>query len=229
VKTRILYIEDEKFLGKIVCDTLEKNGYDVKWVMDGAGVMPVVENFNPHLCVIDIMLPGIDGYTLARNIKGLHPDTPVIFLTAKSETGDVLKGFESGGTDYIKKPFSLEELIARIENQLKMVDGREDQKNELTEIGIGHFIFIPGKYELRKDNKIIRLSNRDTEVLSFLAANKNKVVERKSLLISVWGDDSFFNSRNLDVYIRKLRKYFSGDPSVEIKTLKGKGYILTDC
>lgn len=229
MKTRVLYIEDEEFLGKIVFDTLEKNGYDVKWVMDGAGVMPIVEDYKPHLCVIDIMLPNIDGYTLARNIKGLYPGTPVIFLTAKSETGDVLKGFKSGGTDYIKKPFSLEELIARIENQLKIVNGRADQENELTEIGIGHLIFIPGKYELRKDDKIIKLSNRDTEVLSFLAANKNKIVERKGLLMAVWGDDSFFNSRNLDVYIRKIRKYLSTDPSVEIKTLKGKGYILSDC
>jgi DNA-binding response OmpR family regulator len=152
---------------------------------------------------------------------------PLIFLTAKSETRDLLKGFDSGGTDYIKKPFSLEELIARIENQLQLSGARDNQRFE-TEIRIGTYTFSPHKFELVKDGETVRLSNRDTEILSVLAANKNRIVDRKDLLLTVWGDDSFFNSRNLDVYIRKLRNYLSDDRSVEIKTLKGKGYLLSD-
>ncbi len=228
MRIRVLYIEDEEFLGKIVRDTMEKESYDVYWLKDGGSVMQVLEEFDPDICVVDIMLPSVDGYTLARNIKVLHPEMPIIFLTAKSETGDVLKGFDSGGTDYIKKPFSLEELIARIENQLQIVNGKKEKKTGSAKINLGIYIFYPGKYELHYKSRRIKLSNRDTEILSILAANKNSVVDRKEMLISVWGDDSFFNSRNLDVYIRKLRKYLADDPSVQIRTLKGRGYTLLE-
>lgn len=226
VKKRVLYIEDEEFLGKIVRDTLDKEGYDVCWLKDGGGVMKVLEEFNPDICIVDIMLPSVDGFSLARNIKGLYPETPLIFLTAKSETKDVLKGFDSGGTDYIKKPFSLEELIARIENQLYLKNSTKRANEEEIKIRIGKYDLFPNKFEMEYGGKTIKLSNRDTEVLSILAANKNRVVDRKDILMTVWGDDSFFNSRNLDVYIRKLRMYLSDDRSVEIKTLKGKGYML---
>jgi len=226
VKRRVLYIEDEEFLGKIVSDTLEKEGYDVIWLKEGSGMINILEETRPDICVMDIMLPNIDGYTLSKNIKGLYPWMPLIFLTAKSETKDLLKGFDCGGTDYIKKPFSLEELIARIENQLQLSGVRDKNHKGESEIKIGSYNFFPNKYELEKGGKIAKLSNRDTEILSVLAANKNRVVDRKDLLLTVWGDNSFFNSRNLDVYIRKLRKYLSEDQSVEIKTLKGKGYML---
>jgi len=227
MKRKVLYIEDEEFLGRIVSDTLEKEGYDVTWLKEGTGMMNMLEGIKPDICVVDIMLPNIDGYTLSKNIKGLYPWMPLIFVTAKSETRDLLKGFECGGTDYIKKPFSLEELIARIENQLQLAGARDLHKFE-SEIRIGTYIFSPNKFELLRDGKTTRLSNRDTEILSVLAANKNRIVDRKDLLMTVWGDDSFFNSRNLDVYIRKLRKHLSDDQSVEIKTLKGKGYLLSD-
>jgi DNA-binding response OmpR family regulator len=227
VKKKVLYIEDEEFLGRIVSDTLEKEGYDVTWLQEGSGMMKILEETKPDICVVDIMLPNIDGYSLSKNIKGLYPWMPLIFLTAKSETRDLLKGFDSGGTDYIKKPFSLEELIARIENQLQLSGARDNQRFE-TEIRIGTYTFSPHRFELVKDGETVRLSNRDTEILSVLAANKNRIVDRKDLLVTVWGDDSFFNSRNLDVYIRKLRNYLSDDRSVEIKTLKGKGYLLSD-
>jgi len=227
LKTRILYIEDEEFLGKIVRDTLEKEGYDIYWLKEGGGVIHILEKYKPDICVVDIMLPNVDGYTLARNIKGLYPAMPLIFLTAKSETMDVLKGFDSGGTDYIRKPFSLEELVARIENQLKITNGTVNNKPDMAGINLGVYTFFPSKYEMHCKSRILKLTNRDTEILSVLVANKETIVNRKDLLMAVWGDDSFFNSRNLDVYIRKIRKYFSEDPSVQIKTLKGKGYILT--
>lgn len=229
MKKRILYIEDEEFLGKIVRDTLEKEGYDVYWLKDGGGIIHMLEEYKPDICVVDIMLPNVDGYTIAKNIKGLYPAMPLIFLTAKSETMDVLKGFDSGGTDYIKKPFSLEELVARIENQFQIVNGIGNTRTDSSEIQLGIYTFYPGKYELHIKSRRIKLSNRDTEILSVLASSKNSVVDRKDLLMTVWGDDSFFNSRNLDVYIRKLRNYLADDPSVQIKTLKGKGYLLIDC
>ena len=226
MKTKILYIEDEEFLGKIVKDTLEKKNYEVRWERDGATVMSSFEVFRPDICVVDIMLPNIDGYTLSRNIRGLYQDIPIIFLTAKTETADLVKGFEAGGTDYVKKPFSIEELIARIENQLAIHNGRKQESTESDVILIGSYRYYPSLYELRKGEEAIKLSNRESQVLSMLCANRNHVTDRRNLLLSVWGDDSFFNSRNLDVYIRKLRQHFKDDPRVSIETLKGKGYLF---
>ncbi len=207
-------------------DTLQKQGYDVLWEIDGANVVSAFENYSPDICVLDIMLPNIDGYSLCRSIRGMFPQLPVIFLTAKTETHDILKGFESGGTDYVRKPFSIEELIARIENQLKLGKRYSPQTNEDSVASIGTFIFEPASYELRSPARIIKLSNRDMQVLRMLYANRNRITPRKDLLLTIWGDDSYFNSRILDVYIRKLRGYFLSDPSVEIITLKGNGYIF---
>lgn len=226
MKIKIMYIEDEPALGKIVKETLEKKGFEVHWETDGAKVMGRLYSYIPDIFVLDIMLPNIDGYSLCRNIKKLHPAIPVIFLTAKVETADLVKGFEAGGTDYIRKPFSIEELIVRINNQMQM-KGNFVRKEELAEeIPLGRYQFYPKRFELHSPSKIIKLSNRDMEVLSLLAANLNRITERRMLLLSVWGDDSFFNSRNLDVYIRKLRSYFQEDESIEIQTLKGKGYLF---
>ena len=228
LKRKVFYIEDEPFLGKIVKDTLENQGFDVLWETDGAKVMQHFESYTPDICVLDIMLPNMDGYSLCRQIRSIFPNMPVIFLTAKVETSDLVNGFESGGTDYIRKPFSIEELIVRINNQLQIVSGSSQNETDPDrEINLGKYTFFPGRYELNSGNKTIKLSQRDMQVLNILASNKNQVVERKNILISIWGDDSFFNSRTLDVYIRKLRDYLKDDPSVEIVTLKGKGYLFT--
>lgn len=225
--TKILYIEDEIHLGRIVSETLEKHGYNVVWESDGAKVMDHFKSFEPHLCVLDIMLPHVDGYELCRQIKLRSPDLPVIFLTAKTETPDLIKGFEAGGTEYIRKPFSMEELIVRIQNQLhlnasvKAGSGISDRV-----IKLGTYTYNPQRYELSSPEGVITLSQRDSEILGLLATSLNRVIDRKQLLLSVWGDDSFFNSRNLDVYIRKLREYFKHDPGIKIQTLKGKGYLF---
>lgn len=225
MKVKILYIEDEPFLGKIVKETLESQGYEVVLVADGALVMKAFESFTPNICILDVMLPHIDGFTLGQQIRKSYSKLPIIFVTAKVETDDLIKGFESGGTDYIKKPFSTKELIVRIENQLKILSsGYQNQNNKNNKINIGRFVFNPDKYELVIDDSITKLSSRETEVLSLLTANPNNTIDRKTLLMEVWGDDSYYNSRNLDVYIRKLRNYFASDPQVEIITLKGKGY-----
>lgn len=229
MRTRIMYIEDEPYLGKIVNETLEKQGFEVLWETDGARVINRISGFSPDICLLDIMLPNIDGYTLCKHIRKLYPLLPIIFLTAKTETADLVRGFEAGGTDYMRKPFSIEELIVRIKNQLHLSGMRNTNDNKVNmpeEIPLGKYRFYPKTYELHTPSKIIKLSNRDMEVLLMLTANPNRITDRKQLLLSVWGDDSFFNSRNLDVYIRKLRDYFKEDISIEIKTLKGKGYLF---
>ena len=225
-KIKVYYIEDELSLGKIVSDTLEKQGYEVKWESNGARVISGLENYNPEICVLDIMLPNVDGYTICRTLRSRFPLLPVIFLTAKTDTPSLVKGFESGGTDYIKKPFSIEELIIRIENQLKLVKTRMDNQTETDLLMIGSFRFDPLRYELQSPSGNIKLSNRDMQLLKMLYANRNRITVRKDLLMAIWGDDSYFNSRNLDVYIRKLRHYFSADNPIEIITLKGNGYLF---
>ena len=226
MKTRILYIEDEELLGKIVRDTLEKKGYEVVWEKDGAKAMSAFDHFNPDVCVVDIMLPNVDGYTISKNIRGLYPDLPIIFLTAKTETADLLKGFESGGTDYMKKPFSIEELEARIKNQIALHKGKIYESSIRDLIRLGKYSYYPALLELRNQGHVTKLSHRDTQVLNILCANANHITDRKNLLMSVWGDDSFFNSRTLDVYIRKIRQYLKDDPRISLQTLKGKGYLF---
>lgn len=222
---KILYVEDEPFLSKIVKDTLESQDFEVKLVADGALVMNAFNDFTPDICILDIMLPNVDGLSLGKQIRNRYPALPIIFLTAKIGTDDLVKGFESGGTDYIKKPFSVKELIVRIQNQLQLSSGTSSKNNSrVDEIILGDIHFFPGKYELISKGKQIKLSSRESQVLNILAAHKNETVERKLILVCVWGDDSYFNSRNLDVYIRKLRKYLSADKRIEILTLKGVGY-----
>jgi DNA-binding response OmpR family regulator len=220
-------VEDEQSLGKIVTETLEKLDFEVRWETDGKMVMGHISNFVPDICILDIMLPNIDGYTLCKEISSICPALPIIFLTARVETADLIKGFEAGGTDYIRKPFSLEELVVRINNQFRIKGIVKLKPSQISdEIKIGLFTFFPRRYELHTSNGIIKLSQREIQVLNHLVSNLNHVVDRKNLLLTVWGDDSFFNSRNLDVYIRKLRQYFKEDPSILIQTLKGKGYLF---
>jgi DNA-binding response OmpR family regulator len=225
-KIRVFYVEDEQSLSGIVCDTLRKQGFDVDLESDGARVISYLEKNSPDICVLDIMLPNIDGYSLCRTIRGMYPLLPVIFLTAKTSTSDLVTGFQAGGTDYIKKPFTIEELIARIENQMNLRKGIYNQMQSSETIKIGDSVLDTVTYELKTPASTTRLSNRDMQVLRMLHANRNNVLSRKDLLISVWGDDSYFNSRNLDVYIKKLRNYLASDSSIRIITLKGSGYLF---
>ncbi|MHC1778063.1 MAG: response regulator transcription factor [Lentimicrobium sp.] len=225
MKTRVLYIEDEPFLGRIVSETLQQQGFELHLVADGAQVMKAMQSFHPDICVLDIMLPNVDGYTLCREIKAQKPGLPVIFLTARSETADLVKGFEAGGTDYIKKPFSMEELIVRINNQLQLLSSKKKPFAEEDMI-IGKYRLSASRYELISPTTTHKLSAREMEILQLLTSGNNRVVERRDLLMQVWGDDSFFNSRTLDVYVRKLRSLFAEDPDIELVTLKGKGYLF---
>ncbi|NBW36632.1 MAG: DNA-binding response regulator [Cytophagia bacterium] len=221
--TKILYVEDEPFLGQIVKESLESRQYEVCMVEDGKDAVQVFSQINPDICVLDVMLPGKDGYTIGKEIRSLNPGIPIIFVTAKIQTEDLLKGFESGGNDYLRKPFSMEELIVRINNLLFITQSRDSIVGKEI-LKIGTFDFNTQRFELKRGDQIRKLSHRESELLSILYQNKNRTTQRKDILMKLWGDDSFFNSRNLDVYITKLRDYLKEDPSIEIITIKGVGY-----
>ena len=224
--TKILYVEDEPALGKIVKESLQSRKYQVSMAEDGLQGLRFFEKENFDICVLDIMLPKMDGYSLAGEIRKISPQIPIIFLTAKSQVEDVVKGFQTGGNDYLKKPFSLEELIVRIENLLSITNGQNlSNKQELV---FGKFTFYPSKFELKSpDGNLRRLSYKEAGILMMLLENTNQTIERKEILLKIWGDDSFFNSRNLDVYITKLRDYLKPDPTIQIITIKGIGYYFS--
>lgn len=220
---KVLYVEDEIFLGKIVFETLASRGFDVLMETDGSRVMDAFASFNPDICVLDIMLPNRNGIEIAEEIRAGNTTVPVIFLTAKTQTEDVVKGFKTGGNDYIRKPFSMEELIVRIENALKTKAGDQTSGVEMA-VMIGKFCFDGNKQLLILNGEGRKLSFRETELLRYFCLNTNVLIQRKELLNYIWGNDSFFNSRNLDVYITKLRGYLKEDPDLQIITIKGVGY-----
>ncbi len=221
--TKVLYVEDELFLGKIVKESLESRGFDVIMETDGAKATELYKKSKPDICVLDVMLPNKDGFTIADEIRELSEDIPIIFLTAKTQTQDVVKGFTLGGNDYIRKPFSMEELIVRIQNALKNKAGG-DQRITSDNVTIGKYSFQVNRQVLSSGKEDRKLSFRESELLKVLYQNREKIIDRKDILNLLWGNDSFFNSRNLDVYITKLRSYLKEDPALEIITIKGVGY-----
>ncbi len=221
-KIKILYVEDEPFLGRIVKESLESRDFEVIMVADGDEAKRTFERDKPDICVLDVMLPSKDGYAIAKEIRHVNPDVPIIFVTAKNQTEDVLKGFEVGGNDYLRKPFSMEELIVRITNLLNL--SQKTGKALPENVVLGKYEFIPLRYELKQGESVKKLSHREASLLQMLIENRNATVQRKDILLKLWGDDSFFNSRNLDVYITKLRDYLKEDPKIEIITIKGIGY-----
>lgn len=221
-KIKILYVEDEPFLGRIVKESLESRDFEVIMVTDGQQAQRVFERDKPDICVLDVMLPSKDGYAIARDIRQVNPNVPIIFVTAKNQTEDVLKGFEVGGNDYLRKPFSMEELIVRVTNLLNL--SQKTNKALPENIELGKYEFNVLRYELKIGESVKKLSHREASLLLMLSENKHSTVQRKDILIKLWGDDSFFNSRNLDVYITKLRDYLKEDPAIEIITIKGIGY-----
>ena len=223
-KTRILYVEDELFLGKIVKESLESRHFDVTMESDGVNVLSVFKQLNPDVCVLDVMLPNKDGFTIAGEIREINAWVPIIFLTAKTQTDDLVKGFSVGGNDYIRKPFSMEELIVRIENALRFKEQGARPGNGKDTLQIGKYNFYVSRQLLTGFNEERKLSFRESELLKLLYENREKIIDRKDILNLLWGNDSFFNSRNLDVYITKLRSYLKEDDLLEIITIKGVGY-----
>lgn len=221
---RILLVEDEVLLGKIVKESLEVRGFTMYHALDGKEGLKRYRELKPDLIVLDVMMPEMDGITLAREIRKNDRYTPIIFLTSKSQTQDVVKGFESGGNDYLKKPFSMDELIVRIRELLSRGAGAPNGPS--TVFQIGRYQFDYEKQCLRDDNGNQQLSHREAEILMRLCMQTGRVLERKQVLLDLWGDDSFFNARSMDVFISKLRRYLKGDPSVQIVNIRGVGYKL---
>jgi len=222
MSTKILYVEDELFLGKIVKESLQTRGYDVTMESDGARVLDVFKQLNPAVCVLDVMLPNKDGFEIAEEIRALNPQVPILFLTAKTQTADLVKGFTLGGNDYIRKPFSMEELIVRIDNVLRKAERPASPAAD--HIRIGRFKFYTNRQVLANGADEKKLSYRESELLKLLYENRDGIIDRKNILNLLWGNDSFFNSRNLDVYITRLRVCLKEDESLEILTIKGVGY-----
>ena len=223
-KTKILYVEDELFLGKIVKESLESRQFDVIMESDGMQVLSVFRETKPDVCVLDVMLPNKDGFTIAGEIREENAHVPIIFLTAKTQTDDLVKGFSIGGNDYIRKPFSMEELIVRIENAVRFKEQRSKTGNGKDLLQVGKYSFHITRQILSGYNEERKLSFRESELLKLLYENRDRIIDRKDILNLLWGNDSFFNSRNLDVYITRLRSYLKEDELLEIITIKGVGY-----
>jgi DNA-binding response OmpR family regulator len=222
-KIRILYAEDEVFLGKIVKESLESREFEVWMEHDGGSVLDAFSRWRPDVCVLDIMLPNKDGFELADGIRRLDERVPILFVTAKTQTDDVVRGFSAGANDYIRKPFSMEELIVRIQNALRRGNNGHAGIGADT-VSLGRYRFQPRKQALTLQDAERKLSFRESELLRYLYEHRDIVIPRKDILLVLWGNDSFFNSRNLDVYIAKLRGYLAGDDAVDIITIKGIGY-----
>lgn len=220
-QAKVLYVEDELFLAKIVSETLQSRGYSVALVTDGAKALEQFEKEVPDICILDIMLPNKDGFEIADGIRERDSQVPIIFLSAKSQTSDVVNGFRLGANDYIRKPFSMEELIVRMEHVLK---DKALAPETTEEIVLGQYVFNTRRQTLVHQAETKKLSYRESELLKLLCENRSRVLPRTDILTLLWGSDSFFNSRNLDVYITKLRSYLKLDPSIEIITIKGIGY-----
>jgi len=222
-KIKVLYVEDELFLGKIVKESLESRGFEVLMESDGARALPSFTKLRPDVCVLDVMLPNKDGFEIAEEIRGLDKEVPILFVTARGRTEDVVKGFSLGGNDYIRKPFSMEEMIVRIHNTLRNKEGSVSSLSG-DPVAIGKFRFLWKRQVLALAGVERKLSFRENELLKFLYSHRDAIIDRKEILQLLWGNDSFFNSRNLDVYITKLRGYLKEDDALEIITIKGVGY-----
>ena len=222
----VLLIEDEPALGMIVKDSLDVRGFTVRYATDGDVGLAMFHQERPDIVVTDVMMPNLDGFSVAKQIRQTDTDVPILFLTARSQTADVVRGFELGGNDYLKKPFSLDELIVRINALLRRNVGLRSEVPELDWVGIGRYQFDAPKQKLSLDGCDIRLSHREAELLHHLYEQRNQVLERNAVLLKLWGDDSFYNGRSLDVFITKLRRHLRDDPSVQIVNVRGIGYKL---
>ncbi len=223
-KLRILLCEDDENLGMLLREYLAAKGYEAELYADGEeGYKAFVKN-KYDICVLDVMMPKKDGFTLAQDIRALNTDIPIIFLTAKTLKEDILEGFKIGADDYITKPFSMEELVFRIEAILRRVRGKKNK--ECTVYNIGRFVFDTQKQLLTIGNKQTKLTTKENELLALLCSHANEILQRDFALKTIWIDDNYFNARSMDVYITKLRKHLKDDDQIEIINIHGKGYKL---
>lgn len=226
-KTKILLVEDDFNLGLVIQDFLSLEGYQVHLCRDGKEGLQKFNKNNYDLCLLDVMLPEKDGFSIAEDIRKVNLEVPIVFLTAKSLPEDKVKGFKAGGDDYITKPFNNEEFLLRIKAILKRTAGtviEEDENKGVYELGDYKFDSI--NLRLYINDKEKKLTKRESAILKLLTEHKNKVIERSLVLNLIWGDDNYFNGRSLDVFITKLRKYLADDEKIQINNLHGVGFKL---
>ncbi len=224
-KAKILLVEDDQNLGSLLSDYLSVKGYETTWEDNGEkGLKSFIDN-QYDICLLDVMMPIKDGFTLAREIRNLNNDMPIIFLTAKSMKDDKLEGFKAGADDYMTKPFSMDELLVRIQAVLRRSLGT-DLADEKTKFEMGTLTFDSNKQVLSSATDEHKLTSKESQLLRLLALNPNKVLERSVALNKIWSDDSYFNARSMDVYITKLRKYLKLDPNIQIQNVHGRGFKL---
>ena len=225
MKVKILLVEDDTSLGFVIADQLRSDGYQVTLCTDGAEGFKRYNEEVFHLCIFDVMMPKKDGFSLARDVRKMNAEIPILFLTAKSMTEDKVEGFKAGGDDYLTKPFSTEELQLRISALLKRVNIKPENQEELT-IQLGQYLFDTENYTLIHPNFEKTLTKKEAQILKVLCKFKNQVVAREVVLNAVWGQDDYFVGRSLDVFITKLRKYLKEDPSIQIQNIHGIGFKL---
>ena len=223
-KIKLILAEDEIALGQIIKESLETRDFDVILCENGVKAFEKYKSEQPEILVLDVMMPKKDGFTLAKEIRAIDKRIPIIFLTAKSQTEDVVEGFTIGGNDYLKKPFSMEELIVRIHNLLN----RNQVQKTADILNIGEYQFnFPKQLLHYKEEAPLQLTHREAHLLFHLIKNQNKVLDRSLILNKLWGTDDFFSARSMDVFISKLRKKLNKDDSIQIINVRGFGYKLT--
>ena len=222
---KILLAEDDSNLGMLLSNYLEAKNYETTLFMNGRSALKVFSAGMFDLCILDIMMPEMDGLTLARVIRNHDPEIPIIFLTAKNQQDDIIEGFKTGADDYITKPFSMEELLYRIEAIFRRTSGAGTYKSEGLS-HIGGYTFDNKRQLLIYNEQRINLTTKESELLDLLYRHKNQILERNFALKTIWIDDNYFNARSMDVYITRLRKYLKNDPAVKILNIHGRGYRL---
>lgn len=223
-KLRILLCEDEESLGMLVREYLQGKGYDAELYLDGEAGYKAFMRGKYDICLLDVMMPKMDGFTLAREIRIVNSEVPIIFLTAKNLKDDILEGFKLGADDYLTKPFSMDELVYRMEAILRRVKGKNQRS--VSRYQLGKFTFDTQRQVLSIGDKQSKLTTKESELLTMLCSHANEVLERELALKTIWIDDNYFNARSMDVYITKLRKHLKDDPTIEINNVHGKGYRL---
>ena len=225
MKTKILLVEDDTSLGFIISDQLKSDGYDVTLCTDGAEGFKRFNEEKFHLCIFDVMMPKKDGFSLAKDIRKINGQIPILFLTAKSNDQDKVEGFRSGGDDYLTKPFNVEELQLRVAALLRRVNLQVEEKD--TDVyKIGDYTFDTVNFELKHSNFEKVLTKKEAQILKMLCRLLNQVVPREVILTAVWGQDDYFVGRSLDVFITKLRKYLKEDERISINNVHGIGFKL---
>lgn len=222
MKAHILYVEDDESLGFVTRDNLELQGYQITHCEDGKTAMGMIKNHDFDLCILDVMLPEVDGFTLAEEIRKYDVDTPIIFLSAKSLKEDKIHGLKIGGDDYITKPFSIEELVLKIEIFLKR--NKVNSQQMASNYHVGMYEFDYENLSLNLENNSKRLTQKEADLLRFLIEHKNQVLKRSMILERLWGENDYFLGRSLDVFISRLRKYLKKDSSLKIENIHGVGF-----